>query len=208
MSSSQQMNNMIPCTHGAHKTFRTTAMTALHRFSAAMLMAMTALPAGAFELRITDIAADGTLPDGAVLNGFGCSGANRSPALAWTDPPAGTRSLALTMYDPDAPTGSGFWHWIVLGLPPTAGTLAEGAGDGEAPRLPKGAVMARTDYGQRGFGGACPPKGDPPHRYVLSLHALDVADLGAPLDVSGAVAGFFLNAHTIATATAVATYGR
>ncbi|WP_027134716.1 YbhB/YbcL family Raf kinase inhibitor-like protein [Geminicoccus roseus] len=183
-------------------------MTLSRSLFAAALLVAGVLPAQAFELRGVGMAGEGQLPETAVLDGFGCTGPNHSPALEWTAPPPGTRSLALTMYDLDAPTGSGFWHWIVLGLPPQARGLAEDAGNPAAPSLPEGAVMARTDYGNRGFGGVCPPAGAAPHRYLLSLHALDVADLGAPLDVSGAVAGFFINAHTLAVARTTVSFGR
>lgn len=172
------------------------------------LSAFQALAAQRFLLSSPDFPDGGKLPEAALLNGFGCNGGNRSPALSWTDPPSGTQSLAITLHDQDAPTGSGFWHWVVVGLPPRAGTLAADAGNIDNPALPAGAVMARTDYGVPAFGGACPPAGAPAHHYVFSIHALDVADLGAPLDVSAAMVGFFLNAHSLAVARTTAIYGR
>ena len=151
---------------------------------------------------------DGKLTVAQVLNGFGCTGGNRSPALAWTDPPAGTKSLALTIYDPDAPTGSGWWHWVVFNLPADLRDLPEGAGDGAAPHLPASAIQSRTDFGAPGYGGACPPEGSAPHRYEIKLWALDVEKLDLAPDASGAMVGFFLNAHKVAVAELIATYGR
>jgi phosphatidylethanolamine-binding protein (PEBP) family uncharacterized protein len=113
-------------------------MTLSRSLSAAALLAATVLPAHGFELRGVGFDEDGRLPEAAVLDGFGCTGPNRSPALEWTSPPPGTGSLALTMYDLDAPTGSGFWHWIVLGLPPAAGGLAEDAGNAARRRCRRG----------------------------------------------------------------------
>ena len=168
-----------------------------------------ALPAAAaaFELSSPDMADGGTLPDRQVLNGFGCAGANVSPALSWKNPPAGTRSFALTVYDPDAPTGSGWWHWMVFNLPASASDLPAGAG-GNGGGLPAGAVQSRTDYGRPGYGGACPPAGDAPHRYVFTIHALDVERLDVPADASAAMVGFMLGQHRLGQATLTARYGR
>ena len=162
----------------------------------------TAARAEAFELSSPDFAAGSRLPDSAMLDGFGCTGGNRLPALRWRDPPPGTRSFALSLYDQDAPTGSGFWHWVAVGLPPDLRSLDAG------PILPDGAAMARNDYGIQGYGGVCPPVGDPSHRYLFKIMALDVADREAPLDTSAALVGFIIHQHTIATATVTATYGR
>ena len=150
----------------------------------------------------------GTLPLQQVFNSFGCTGGNQSPALSWTTPPEGTKSLALTVYDPDAPTGSGWWHWVVFNLPPDTRSLPVNAGTPEGKTLPKGAVQARTDYGTSGFGGACPPKGDALHRYVFTLWALDTESLPLDETASGAMVGYYLNQHQIAKATLTATYGR
>lgn len=158
--------------------------------------------AGAFELSSPDFPAGGKLPDSAVLAGFGCTGGNRLPALRWRDPPPGTRSFALSLYDQDAPTGSGFWHWMAIDVPPDLRRIDAG------PILPEGAAMARNDYGAQGYGGVCPPEGDPPHRYVFKITALDVAALQAPLDTSAALVGFLIHQHAIATTSVTATYGR
>jgi Raf kinase inhibitor-like YbhB/YbcL family protein len=149
-----------------------------------------------------------TLPMQHVFNSFGCTGDNQSPALSWTAPPQGTKSLAITAYDPDAPTGSGWWHWVVFNLPASTRDLPVNAGTPDGKNLPQGAVQARTDYGTPGFGGACPPKGDTPHRYIFTVWALDTEALPLDANASGAMVGFYLNQHKIANATLTATYGR
>ena len=141
--------------------------------------------------------------------GFGCAGGNRSPHLKWSDAPAGTKSFAITCFDPDAPTGSGFWHLVLLDVPVSVTELATGAVSGDKPGLPSGAFCVRNDYGVKAFGGAAPPAGET-HRYVFAVHALDVADLasqGVDSDVSPAVAGFNLRFHTIARALLIPLYG-
>lgn len=169
---------------------------------------LTAFPAAAFELHSPDFTNKAPIPERNVFSGFGCTGANQSPALSWTEPPAGTRSLAVTIYDPDAPTGSGWWHWVVFNLPADTRGLPAGAGDPEKPTLPAGAAQSRTDFGTPGYGGPCPPQGDKPHRYVVTVHALKVDNLPLPSDTSGAMVGFNLNAASLAKATLTARYGR
>ncbi|CAO3422970.1 YbhB/YbcL family Raf kinase inhibitor-like protein [Azospirillum endophyticum] len=169
---------------------------------------LAASPAAAFELRSPDFTDQAPISERNVFAGFGCAGTNRSPALSWTDPPAGTRSLAVTIYDPDAPTGSGWWHWVVFNLPPDTRGLPAGAGDPATPLLPPGAVQSRTDYGVAGYGGPCPPQGDKPHRYVVTIHALKVDSLPLSPDSSGAMVGFNLNAASLVKATLTARYGR
>ena len=156
-----------------------------------------------FQLTSPAFADQGRLPAAQALNAMGCTGENRSPALAWTGAPAGTKSFAITLYDPDAPTGSGWWHWVVFNLPADARSLAEGP-----TPLPRGAIEGRTDFGAPGYGGACPPVGGKPHRYVFTVHALDVATLDVPPEASAAMVGYNLNAHTLAKATLTALYGR
>lgn len=167
-----------------------------------------ALPTWAFELSSSDVTAGGTVPDKQVFNGFGCTGGNVSPALAWKDAPADTKSFALTMYDPDAPTGSGWWHWVVFNIPATASELKSNAGVPKARLAPKGAIQSMTDFGTTGYGGPCPPQGDKPHRYIFTLFALKLDKLPLDRKASGALVGFYLNANALAKATLEATYGR
>jgi len=164
--------------------------------------------AGAFELTSNDVSEGTRVPDANVFNGFGCTGGNASPALAWSGAPDGTRSFALSVYDPDAPTGSGFWHWVVLDIPATASDLAAGVGMSGVVQLDGGARQLRSDYGFVGYGGPCPPEGHGMHRYIFTLHALDIDKVPVPDDATAAVAGFVVNAHTLATAKLTAVYWR
>lgn len=163
--------------------------------------------AGDFRLMSSSIGPELKLSLDQVFNGFGCSGKNISPALEWSGAPAATRSFAITVYDPDAPTGSGWWHWLVYNLPATATRLPAGAGAEGGAALPAGAQMGRTDYGSRAFGGACPPPGAP-HRYVFTVHALKSERLDVPADASAAMIGFFIGANRLDSASFTATYGR
>lgn len=141
-----------------------------------------------------------------VYKGFGCSGDNFSPTLIWKNPPTGVRSFAVTVYDPDAPTGSGWWHWILYDIPAITTYLPAGIGI-KAP-LPAGVKQGRNDFGEKSFGGACPPSGDKPHRYIFTLYALKVEKLGVPEDASAALIGFMLNSNTLSKTQITATYYR
>jgi Raf kinase inhibitor-like YbhB/YbcL family protein len=135
------------------------------------------------------------LPKDFVLSadfGFGCAGGNKSPHLKWSEAPAGTKSFAITCYDPDAPTGSGFWHWLIVNIPANVSELAEGAGSAGG-NLPAGALQTRTDFGGPGYGGPCPPQGDHPHRYLFTVFAVKSDKLDVKPDTSAAVVGFNLN---------------
>ena len=142
------------------------------------------------------------------FTGFGCTGGNVSPQLAWKNPPAATKSFAVTVYDPDAPTGSGWWHWTVVNIPVQTLNLPAGAGNQNNEKLPAGAVQGRNDFGYSGFGGACPPEGDKPHRYQFTVWALDADKLPVDKNASGALVGFMLNRHALEKAQLTATYGR
>lgn len=140
--------------------------------------------------------------------GFGCGGRNRSPHLRWEGAPVGTKSFAITCFDPDAPTGSGFWHWVVVNIPPTVTELSLDAGDPASGKLPAGALQVRTDFGKPGYGGPCPPEGDHPHRYVFTAHAVSMDRLPVTADTSAAVVGFYLNFNTLAKASLMGLYKR
>ena len=132
--------------------------------------------------------------------GFGCSGGNKSPQLAWSGAPEGTKSFAVTCFDPDAPTGSGFWHWVVVNIPLDVNELALDAGNPGSGKLPSGALQVRTDYGEPGYGGPCPPQGDNPHPYLFTVFAVGDEQLPVTADTSAAVVGFQLDFKRLAKA--------
>jgi Raf kinase inhibitor-like YbhB/YbcL family protein len=140
--------------------------------------------------------------------GFGTSGGNKSPQLSWSGSPAGTKSFALSCFDPDAPTGSGFWHWMVVNIPADTHELKLDAGNLKANLMPKGAIQARTDLGQTGYIGPAPPPGHGPHRYVFTLFAVKEASLPVTADTSSAVCGFYLNFNTLEKATLTGMFQR
>src|SRR5271163_2844901 len=154
-----------------------------------------------------DIKPGGKIADEQVFNAFGCTGGNTSPALSWSGAPQGTKSFALSVYDPDAPTGSGFWHWVVFNIPPDVTSLPKGAGDPKSAAAPKGAVQSRTDFGVPGYGGPCPPKGDAPHHYQFTIFAVDAPKLDGDENNSAALVGFMLHFHTLAKATLTGVWG-
>jgi Raf kinase inhibitor-like YbhB/YbcL family protein len=176
----------------------------------ATLLAASALllssAAHAFEVKITDIKPGGKIGEEHVFNSFGCSGQNQSPEIKWSGAPKGTKAFAVTVYDPDAPTGSGWWHWVVFNLPADTTSLPADAGNTEGSKLPQGAVQSRTDFGKAGYGGPCPPPGKP-HRYIFTVYALkDTVPLDK--DASGAMVGFYLHQLMLAKAEITAKYSR
>ena len=171
----------------------------------------TPLAAAAADFRLSspDIAPGGTIANKFVYKGFGCSGENVSPALSWTGTPAGTKSFALLVHDPDAPTGgAGWWHWLVYDIPATATGLAQGAGTAEGRELPGGSAQGRTDFGSPGWGGPCPPAGHGLHHYRFTLYALKVAKLDVAEGASAALIGYMANANAIGKARLMGVYGR
>lgn len=180
-------------------------------FLSASILAAASFAAHAapvFSVSSTDIHNASPMTARQVFQGFGCTGDNISPQLTWRDAPQGTKSYAVTVYDPDAPSGSGWWHWTVVNIPASVHSLASGAGDAAEPALPAGAIQGRNDFGYSGFGGACPPAGDKPHRYQVTVWALGTDTLPITRDASGALVGFMLNSNALAKAVLTATYGR
>lgn len=161
-----------------------------------------------FKLTSTDVAANSTITNKYVFKGFGCSGDNVSPALSWSGAPAGTQSFALTVYDPDAPTGSGWWHWVVINIPASATGLPQGVGTIDGKSLPAGSQQVKTDFGAAGYGGPCPPMGDKPHHYIFTVYALKVPKIEVGADATAAMAGFNIHGNKLGSATFTALYGR
>ncbi|MBS0379267.1 MAG: YbhB/YbcL family Raf kinase inhibitor-like protein [Proteobacteria bacterium] len=161
----------------------------------------------AFTLTSSTFSDGGTLAAAQVFNGFGCQGGNLSPQLSWSHAPAGTQSFALLVHDPDAPTGSGWWHWVVYNIPGSVSSLAAGAGDAQKNLLPPGSVQGRTDFGTTGYGGPCPPPGKP-HHYHFRLYALKVAKLDLPADATAAFVAFNVHAQSLGSAELTGLYGR
>ena len=164
-------------------------------------------PVPAFAVESDDMAEGAALSNAQVYDSFGMSGDNISPGLRWSGFPAETQSFAVTCYDPDAPTGSGFWHWVAVNIPASVTELAAGAGQDDAG-LPGDAFHVRSDFGTKAFGGAAPPEGDRPHRYFFAVHAVDVEALDVNGDVAPAIVGFNLAFHTLARAVITPTYAR
>ncbi|MDW7693985.1 YbhB/YbcL family Raf kinase inhibitor-like protein [Flammeovirgaceae bacterium SG7u.111] len=142
------------------------------------------------------------------FNGFGCTGENKSPQLSWENAPEGTKSFAITMYDPDAPTGSGWWHWVVFDIPSTINELVAGAGNITSNLAPKEAIQSITDYGSKGYGGPCPPEGHGLHQYIITVYALKTEKLGLDESTNPAVVGYYLWNNTLAKASIVTYYKR
>jgi Raf kinase inhibitor-like YbhB/YbcL family protein len=168
-----------------------------------LLMLATNVAAEGFYLSSTDV--QGQIGNDQVFNSFGCTGKNISPQLHWQGAPKGTKSFAITAYDPDAPTGSGWWHWLVFNIDKSVDTIKTGA---STKAMPAGAVESITSYGSKGFGGACPPAGDKAHRYIFTAYALDIEKIDQPADARPELIGFFLNSHAIAKASIMAYFGR
>lgn len=174
-------------------------------FSSAIVLISFSYGEG-FTLTSPDIS--GQLSQQQVFAGFGCDGQNISPRLSWENAPAGTKSFAVTVYDPDAPTGAGWWHWLIFNIPSDVTSLELDAGNVESGLAPEGSVQSITSFGQTGFGGACPPEGDPPHAYIFTVYALSVETLGLDANATPSLVGFYLNHNLLAKASLIAYYSR
>lgn len=159
--------------------------------------------AAAFTLSSPSLNPAKPLENKFVFNSFGCQGENKSPELEWKNAPAGTKSFAVTVYDPDAPTGSGWWHWTAFNIPANVTKLPEGA----SGKMPAGTVEGRTDFGKSGYGGACPPPGDKPHHYIFTVYAMKTDKLDLNAESPGAMVGFNTRS-ALAKSSITVTYGR
>jgi len=164
--------------------------------------------AGSLTLSSHDIAQGEFMTKAQEFNGFGCDGGDLSPHLKWSNAPKGTKSFAITAYDPDAPTGSGWWHWQIVNIPKNVTEIATGAGSKKTNITGHGSMHIENDYGSKAFGGACPPSGHGVHHYRFTIHALSVEKLDLPANASGALAGYMINANTIESNTIESLYKR
>ncbi len=159
-----------------------------------------------FTLKSKDIGGQFSLEQ--VYDKFDCGGQNISPQLFWENAPNETKSYAITIYDPDAPTGSGWWHWLAFNIPATINEIPKNAGNPELKLLPTTVIQSINDYGSYGYGGPCPPKGDKTHRYIITVYALNTGKLELNKNTNPATVGFYLNNHSIAKASLIIYYGR
>lgn len=164
--------------------------------------------AGELSISSPQLKPGGRLGDEQIFNGFGCAGKNISPTLQWKGAPEGTKSFAVTVYDPDAPTGSGWWHWVIFNISVNVTELKKNAGNLEANLAPEGSIQSMTDFGKPGFGGACPPQGHKPHRYVFTVHALKADKLPLDKNAPGAMVGFYLWMNTLEKTSLTVYYSR
>lgn len=162
---------------------------------------ITCLDAQTFTVSSETVA--GQANEKVVFNGFGCEGKNLSPHLTWSNAPEETKSFAITMYDPDAPTGSGWWHWVVFNIPADVNEIPEAAGTVKNELMPKGVVQSMTSYGDIGYGGPCPPEGDGPHAYIITVYALKVKNLELNRKATPAMVSYYLNANVLAKTSLV-----
>lgn len=163
--------------------------------------------AASFSLASNTLNDGGRVPQSQLYHGAGCGGENLSPELHWQGAPEGTRSFAVVMHDPDAPTGSGWWHWVVFNIPADVTSLPEGAGDPKSGLIPE-ATQSRTDFGIPGYGGACPPEGQGDHRYQFRVYALKVEQLQLDASTPAAMVASHINANKLAQAQLEVKFGR
>lgn len=172
----------------------------------ATLSLLSVAQAQTFTLKSKDVGGQATMKQ--VFNGFGCTGENISPQLSWENAPKDTKSFAITMYDPDAPTGSGWWHWVMFNIPASTKELASGAGSTKPELAPKGSIQSMTDFNLPGYGGPCPPEGHGFHTYIITVYALKIESLPLDATITPAIAGYQINANTIEKATIVFYFKR
>ena len=171
-----------------------------------IISSITIISQNTFTLSSKTLGGEATLKE--EFNGFCCMGENESPQLSWKNAPEATKSFAITMYDPDAPTGSGWWHWIVFNIPTSTTELVANAGDIKLDLTPEGTIQSITNYGAQGYGGPCPPQGHGLHQYIITVYALKTDTLGLDENTNPAVVGYYLWNNTIAKASIVSYYKR
>ena len=171
-----------------------------------IISSITIISQNTFTLSSKTLGGEATLKE--EFNGFGCMGENESPQLSWKNAPEATKSFAITMYDPNAPTGSGWWHWIVFNIPTSTTELVANAGDIKLDLTPEGTIQSITNYGAQGYGGPCPPQGHGLHQYIITVYALKTDTLGLDENTNPAVVGYYLWNNTIAKASIVSYYKR
>lgn len=171
--------------------------------SLALLLGSSAAYADTFKLESTSFKDGAAMGDAQSFNSFGCSGKNVAPELHWSGAPAGTKSFAILVHDPDAPTGgAGWWHWTVYNIAATEKSIPEGG------KLPKGATEGPTDFGKAGYGGPCPPEGSGDHHYNFTIYALKVDKLDIPAGSSASFVGFNVNGNSLGKAKLTGIYSR
>lgn len=187
----------------------------MNKRAAAMALLLWSSVAGAqaFQLSSPDFGPDKPFTEKFLFKGLGCAGGNVSPALTWENPPPETRSFALAVHDPDAPTGgAGIWHWVIVNIPASARSIEQGAGTADGARLPAGSRQINNDYAgfgvSPGWGGPCPPKGHKPHAYTFTLYAMGVEKIDLPPNATASHAGFVINLTAIGKAVLTGNYGR
>jgi len=185
-----------------------------HRYTAsftAMLMACmmaTVSHAADFQLTSTDIGPDKPLAADFVFSGFGCTGGNQSPALSWNGAPAGTKSYAVALFDPDAMQGRGFWHWLMVDIPASTTSLKRDAGKNDGSKMPSGAAQIKNGFKATGYSGSCPPPGDEPHAYVMTVYALKVNSLDVHADATFGLVLAAIEANSLGKASLTYHFGR
>jgi Raf kinase inhibitor-like YbhB/YbcL family protein len=174
-------------------------------FIVSLLVGIT-VSAQTFTLKSNELGGQAT--EKQVFNGHGCTGKNLSPQLFWENPPAETKSFAVTIYDENAPTGSGWWHWLIFDIPASVNELKSGAGNLTLNLAPNGSIQSVTDFKSQGYGGPCPPEGDKAHRYVITVYALKTASLGLDATANPALVGFMLGQNVIEKSSIIVYYKR